>query len=229
MALESPKRALAVVGDADDIATWSNIPYFFLRAGRRQSFLHRGLRLQPSRLRWHRLSWNARRLVNGRGYGGFQYSSRFLGRLYAQDPVNGESEIVSHFPLLPPEGTDAIPVSYYIDATLSQVFFDYGAAARVAKPVVRDALEHERAAYERAARIVCFSTYAARSVVGDYGIPTSKVHVVAPGANLFEEQIQKPSDPTADGWTTSDPCGSASSARIGGGRACPSCSRWRRS
>ena len=198
MALAPPRRVLAVVGDADDIATWSNIPYFFLRAGRRGGFLHRGLRLHPSSLRWRRLFWNARRLVSGRGYGGFQYSSGFLDRLYAQDPVNGESEILSHFPLLPPDSTDAIPVSYYIDATLRQVFFDYGAAARVAKSVVRDALEHERAAYERAARVVCFSTYAARSVVEDYGIPTGKVHVIAPGANLFEEQIGKPSGP-ADG------------------------------
>ena len=190
MALNPPERVLAVVGDADDLATWSNTPYFFLRAGRHRGFLHRGLRLQPSRLRRRRLLWNARRWLAGRGSGGFQYSSTFLRRLYAQDPAEPDAEILSHFPLLPPAAPDMAPVSYYIDATLTQVFFDYGAAARVAASAVRDALEHERTAYGRAARVVCFSSYAARSLVGDYGVPASKVHVIAPGANLFEEQIQ---------------------------------------
>ena len=192
MALEAPKRVLTVIGDAEDIATWSNIPYFFLRAGRRAGFLHRGLRLHPSRLRSRRLFWNARRLVSGRAYGGFQYSSGFLARLFAQDPVHGESEILSHFPLLPPEAAGAGRVSYYIDATLSQIFFDYGAAACVGKSVVRDALDRERATYERAAQVVCFSTYPARSLVADYGVPATKVHIVTPGANLFEEQILEP-------------------------------------
>jgi glycosyltransferase involved in cell wall biosynthesis len=197
MAFESPERVLAVIGDAEDLATWSTIPFFFLRAGRRHRFLRRGLRLQPSRLRWHRLLWNARQLVSGRGSGGFQYSSRFLRRLYGQDQINGASELISHFPLLPPPGAAVVPVSYYIDATLRQVFFDYGVAARLGKEMIRDALERERAAYQRAARVVCFSNYAARSVVEDYGIPSSTVHVIAPGANLFEEQIQQSPDATA--------------------------------
>jgi glycosyltransferase involved in cell wall biosynthesis len=189
-AAETPRRVLAVIGDAEELATWSNTPFFFLRAGRRLKFLDRGLRLLPRHLRWHRRFWNARRWLAGHGCGGFQYSSAFLERLYAQDRASDGAEILSHFPLLPPGRADAVPASYYIDATLHQIFSDYGIGAGLAKSAVTDALARERAAYERAARIACFSSYAARSVVEDYGLPASRVHVIAPGANLFEEQLQ---------------------------------------
>lgn len=197
MALPATERVLTVVGDANDIGTWSSTPYFFLRAGRQKNFLHKGLRLQPSRLRWHRLAWNACRCLIGDSYGGFQYSRPFLHRLYTQDRVTSDhTEIISHFPLLPPAGAGPARVSYYIDATLRQVFFDYGAAAQTAKSMVKEALKREQDAYDRAERIVCFSSYAARAVVEEYGVPASEVHVVPPGANLFDEQLEQPPERT---------------------------------
>ena len=45
---------LLCCGDATDLATWSNIPFFLLQAGQSRGLLSSGLVLRPERLRWHR-------------------------------------------------------------------------------------------------------------------------------------------------------------------------------
>jgi len=50
------KRYLTLVGDPNDINVWSNIPYFFLKAGKEGGFLDRGLPLCPGKLKLHRVN-----------------------------------------------------------------------------------------------------------------------------------------------------------------------------
>ena len=184
-------RYLTVVGDPNDINTWSNIPYFFLRAGQRHGFLDGGVPLEPERLRVHRWAWNLWTLLRTGAYGGFQYSSYFLDRLWAQvetDPAT--DEFISHFPLLPSEPAErGYRVSYYIDATLKQNFEDYGVGANVSPPVQERALAQERRNYHHADHVVGMSAWTARSVVEDYDISEDKVHVVPGGANLREDEL----------------------------------------
>ncbi len=176
-------RRLAVVGDANRVATWSGIPYHLLEEGKLQGFFEGGLALRPERFRRARLLWNARMLATTGRWGGFQYSEPFLERLFAEVEPGGE--IVSHFPLLPPSRRlSGWRVSYYIDATLQQNFRDYGLAARLHRRVRQDALAREREAYGAAERVVCMSRWAATSVIDEYGVERHKVHVVRPGANL---------------------------------------------
>jgi glycosyltransferase involved in cell wall biosynthesis len=184
-------RYLTVVGDPNDINTWSNIPYFFMRAGQRTGFLDGGLPLEPERLRAHRWAWNLWTLLRTGAYGGFQYSSCFLDRLFGQVDTNPETdEFVSHFPLLPPEPAErGYRVSYYLDATLTQNFEDYGVAENVSPPVQEQALAQERRNYQHADHVVGMSEWAARSVVEDYDISAEKVHVVPGGANLREDDL----------------------------------------
>jgi glycosyltransferase involved in cell wall biosynthesis len=180
-------RLLTVVGDPNRIGAWSGIPYFFLQAGKEQGFLADGLSLRAEDLARRRLSWNLARLLRGFRPGGFQYSEAFLRPLFAQAKLRDdeEVEIISHFPLLPPAPWPrGWRVSYYIDATLRQNFIDYGLARRIGRRAREDALRRERDHYHAAERIVCMSGWAADSVVEDYGIPPSKVHVIVPGANL---------------------------------------------
>ncbi|HUL59765.1 MAG TPA: glycosyltransferase family 4 protein [Anaeromyxobacteraceae bacterium] len=184
-------RLLVAVGDAEAAGTWSGIPHHLLAAGRRSGFLQGGLGLEPGRLRLDRAAWNAWRLLRSGRPGGYQYSPRFLRRLWAGGAAAAAgAELLSHFPLLPPPGAGG-RVSFYIDATLRQNFDDYGLGERVHPELRDDALRREREQYARAERVVCMSRWAAASVVRDYGVPASKVFVVRAGANLDEAALSR--------------------------------------
>jgi glycosyltransferase involved in cell wall biosynthesis len=183
-------RVLTCLGDATVIDTWSNTPFFLLAAGKRAGFLDDGWRLNTQRLRYHRLAWNAWRSLSGKQMLGFQYSPLFLRRLLAQvEPIDADIEVISHFPLFPPLGRNAPKTSYYIDATLTQNFNDYGLAGPrgVGQCMVANSIARERDQYAAAERVVCMSSWAARSVVEHYGISRHKVHVVPPGSNLHPD------------------------------------------
>jgi len=184
-------RYVTVVGDPNDINTWSNIPYFFMTAGQRRGFFDGGLPLKPEKLRAQRWGWNLWTLLRTGAYGGFQYSPYFLERLWGQVETNPETdEFISHFPLLPPEPSKrGYQVSYYIDATLTQNFEDYGVASNVSPSVREQALEQERRNYHHADRVIGMSEWTARSVMEDYDVPPETVHVVPGGANLREDDL----------------------------------------
>jgi glycosyltransferase involved in cell wall biosynthesis len=185
-------RLLLCNGDATDLATWSNTPYFLLQAGLKEGFLHGGLPLQPQRLRRRGRLWNLKQALTTGKAGGFQYSRCFTRALLAQARLSPDQPLalLSHFPLLP-----AVPwppawrVDYYIDATTQQVFADYGSGECLAPAYRRQVLERERQAYSQAGAVICMAQWAADSVINDYGIDPAKVHVVPGGANLDEGQL----------------------------------------
>ncbi|MBE9158405.1 glycosyltransferase family 4 protein [Nodosilinea sp. LEGE 06152] len=189
--MTSTQRVLTLVGDPNQINTWSNIPYFFLKAGQAAGFLHRGLPLQPEKLNLQRLLWNGWQHITTAHHGGFQYSTAGLNRLFAQAKLgNKPTDIISHFPLLPPmPWPSSWSVSYYLDATTKQIFEDYGLRTKVSPNIRRTALEREKANFQACDRIICMSTWAAQSVVKDYGICSSKVHIIPGGANLDDEAL----------------------------------------
>lgn len=180
-------RFLTCVGDATSIATHGGLPYHLLHAGLQAGFLDGGWSLQPQKLRARRILWNAGRLLTCGEYGGYQYASSFLRALIRQEPRASSihDEVISIFPLLPPDCPRRAGVSFYIDATLQQNFEDYGITRSVGRAMITEALARERQAYRDAARILCRSRAAARSVVGVYGIEPNKVHVVPGGANII--------------------------------------------
>ncbi len=188
-------RLLTVVGDANDISTWSGIPYFFLRAAKRQGLLDAGVSLHPKTLGFRRAAWNLRSLLLRGKARGYQYTEDFLSRLFAQAHLSeaGPLDFITHFPLLPPRpwGREWT-VTPYIDATLKQNFEDYGFGERIARAHREDTLARERDVYQAARQVVCFSRWAADVVTDFYGVPASRCHVIFPGANLIEEQIEAP-------------------------------------
>lgn len=192
--MTSTQRVLTLVGDPNQINTWSNIPYFFLKAGKKAGFLHQGLPLEPERLKTQKMLWNGWQLLRTGHYGGFQYSSACLKQLFSQVDLAHESvDIISHFPLLPPQPwPTSWSVNYYLDATTKQIFCDYGIASKVNSTVQKAALQKEKANFQACDRIVCMSPWAARSVVEDYQISPKKVHVIPGGANLNEENLPPP-------------------------------------
>jgi glycosyltransferase involved in cell wall biosynthesis len=150
------------------------------------------LPLKPEKLKRNRVLWNLGYLLLRGEKGGYQYSDRFLKKLFAQ--INLESdrtvEFISHFPLLPPRPwqTKWI-VNYYIDATLKQNFYDYGLAQKVGNQIQKKALTREQENYHEAKRVICMSHWAANSVIEDYQVSPDKVHVITAGANLEEKEL----------------------------------------
>lgn len=179
-------RILTCIGDVSSPNAWSGTPYHLLKSAQRSQFLHDGWRLDPRRLRRHRLAWNTwQKLVYGER-GGFQYTEAFLRRLRAQvGSISKDAEIISHFPLFP-AAYGGIDVSFYIDATLTQNFEAYGLAADriVGRRTMSSAIAREQAQYQTAKHIVCMSAWAAKSVVEHYRITATKVHIVPAGANI---------------------------------------------
>jgi glycosyltransferase involved in cell wall biosynthesis len=190
--LNSFMRALTCIGDATDVATWSGIPHFFLKSAQASGFLDVGWQLHPEKLARQRLLWNAAEVLRTGRYGGFQYTETFLNRLLRQvSEAQRQAEVVSHCQLFPtPEQVEG-PISYYIDATLSLLFRDYGLSRSVSPRMRRDALARERRCYQAAARIVCMSRWAAHSVVSDYAVAPTKVHVIPGGANLEDAALAR--------------------------------------
>lgn len=183
-------RVVTCLGDAKDPATHSGTTYHFWRNGAASGFLDEGWSLAPERLRWQRYFWNLQELCATGRYGGFQFSTPFNDALLDQAPNHSEArEIISFFPLFPAHSRITARLSFYIDATLAQVFRDYGYGSTISPRVARAALARERAQYANAQHIVCMSEWAARSIVDDTGVSPERVHVVPPGPNLDEQRI----------------------------------------
>lgn len=180
---------LAAIGDVNDPITWSGIPYYFLQSAKVDGLIDRGLPLSADGWRWQlrRYAWNLARVAGGDHYGGYQYSPRFLERLWApwRREISGGA-LINCFQLLPPSLVADATVEkwFFIDQTLVQLFDFYGDRARIGRRIAREALERERLGYHAAAGIIAHSQWAADSARRDYEVPAERVHVAVPGANF---------------------------------------------
>lgn len=187
------RRGLVANGDPRNIATFSNIPHFFLKAGLKNGLLHSGVVLRPEELRTRRFIWNALRPLTLDRPGGWTYSRRYGRTVWPRREVAGEvEEYISHYQLLPPRHLVREPITYYIDATMRQWFEDYG--YRIGRRVRADALAREREAYLSSRYVVGMSDWCADDVVSSYGVPREQVRTILPGANLDEDSLSPPEE-----------------------------------
>ena len=185
-------RSLICCGNAADQRSHGGLPYTLLQAGLSQGFLQEGIALEPLRLLWSKRAWNLLQLLRSGRPGGFQYTLGFATALLDQASLDPHQplELLSIYPFLPAHPwPDPWRVAFYIDATTRQVFDDYATGHRIAESVKQQALQREQAAYAHAVAVVCRSQWAADSVISEYGIDPSRVHVVPGGANLDEVQL----------------------------------------
>jgi glycosyltransferase involved in cell wall biosynthesis len=183
------KRVVAAVGDVNDINCWSNIPYYFLEAGRRSSFFDSGLSIDVKRLSPLRNVWNILSPLRGERYGGFQYTPLANRSMAQQIDWASIGEVVSHAQLFPPYELmeeKGIPFSHYIDFPLPCLFRDYQIAHTIGSRTARNALAREKDQYAAAKHVLCMSPWAAKQVIEHCEVPPHKVHTVIPGANLPE-------------------------------------------
>jgi glycosyltransferase involved in cell wall biosynthesis len=187
------RRGLVANGDPRNIATFSNIPHFFLKAGLKNGLLHSGVVLRPEELHTRRFIWNALRPLTLDRPRGWTYSRRYARTVWPRREMAGEvEEYISHFQLLPPRDLVREPITYYIDATMRQWFDDYG--WRVGRRVRVDALAREREAYLSSRYVVGMSDWCSDDVFSSYGVPREQVRTILPGANLDEDSLS----PTAE-------------------------------
>jgi glycosyltransferase involved in cell wall biosynthesis len=195
----SPKTPIAVaaVGDVADLRTWSGIPYSFWRAGLRRGWDVIPARLDLSSFGMKRRLWNLRSLVRaGRG-GGYQYSAEFLEEAErAVDPALRSRTVISfhhHFPRASTVIRGGGSPNYYLDAVLGAEL--EGIALPVNLPAGRDrAVAVERENLEAADRIFTMARWLKDYIVASYRISPSKIHTVAPGANIEIPDDWRPID-----------------------------------
>lgn len=185
---------LSCVGDANDPLAWSSTPFHVLEEGRRQGVIDAGVALQPELPwvgRWRNL-WNLKQLLTARPVGGFQYSDTFLERLWRQ---TGQSfagcDVINHFQMFPASmrRDPSIRKWFYIDGTLRQLVEYYG--DRLRGRWYQEVLRRETEGYHAAAGVFTMSQFAANSLIADYGLEASKVHVAVPGANITTAQYEQ--------------------------------------
>jgi len=184
---------LAVVGDANDPATFSGTAFHCLEAGRALGVIDAGLPLGTRTSAWRRrrVAWNVARLLTHLEKGGYQYSETFLERLWRPVRLLPGDILVNMFQLYPSRlfARHLGPRWFFIDQTLNQMFTDYGIGEMVGPRIAQDALAREREQYRAAEGVVAQSEWAARDLRETYGIRAGMVHVAVPGANLNRDGL----------------------------------------
>lgn len=187
-------RSLAAQGDAADISTWSNIPYFFFQAAKKQSFLTLALNLKDPQYEAHRKAWRLKSLLRLRKPVGFQYSDDAIGQMWELIPQELRGgEIISHmqfFPRIDDARRCGTTMSYFIDATL-RILWSGDALPGMSRAFCSEILAKETERYHHAKHVVAMARATARSLVEDYKIDPKKVFVVRPGANIDEAEVEK--------------------------------------
>lgn len=180
---------VAVYGDANSVTVWSGTPFYLLDGLRRNGVAAEGMVLEP-RARPVRALWNLAQLVTTGGYSGFQYSETGLRPLWRAYHKRLRGQAVINCGQIYPSSIlrdPAIRRWYFIDATIRQLmegFVDYNGPPKLAARQLTRLYRKERCGYEQATGVICHSSWTANSVINDYGIDPSKVHIVVPGANL---------------------------------------------
>ncbi len=145
--------------------------------------------------------WRAQRMLRGRKYGGFKFHptyhdilwSQYLRDLSGTVVINNMQTFGVYF--LRKRRAFNIRSCFYIDGTLTE-YFQYAGVGdtvvtRIGADVMREAIKVEREGYLEADRIVSMSRATIRNLIDVYGIPSGRIALVMPGANLDDSAVPK--------------------------------------
>ena len=181
------------MGDPTDSRTFGGTPFFLLEAGRRIGFFDAGLPLSlGATVPYRRVLWNLGQLLRYGQAGGFQFSDQFLNHMWdGVGQLPSGSTVVNLFQLYPERLCKDRHVRrwYYIDQTLKQLVNYYSYSEFMSNDYAELVVGRERDQYLSADGIVVTSKWARKSVVEDYGVPSSLVHIVVRGANVDKASV----------------------------------------
>jgi glycosyltransferase involved in cell wall biosynthesis len=219
MTAPTSPRSLAVLGNAADIRTWSNIPYFFFKAASKVGFLTHALDLMPPNYRRDRMRWSMLAPLRLQRPGGYQYSRQNLEAMWQCVPEELRGgEIISHYQIFPPLNRarrGGLMHSFYCDATLKQLY-PPGQKTGIDRRFMQDVFRRERELYEHARFFIAMAKETARVVIEEYGINPAKVHIVRPGANIDEDVVREHLTARGQSWQSrGEPFTDKTPARLG--------------
>jgi glycosyltransferase involved in cell wall biosynthesis len=165
----------------------------------------RNLRLQASGA-----LWKLRCFLREKKVGGYKFAQAFSDVLWSQYlPILQNTVIISNLQVLGKyflcnHARLNVTPCFYIDGTLTEYFYEYGAVQKLtmSSDTVGSAIEMERQAYQHSAHIFTMSRSTGRSLVEVYGVPRDRISLLLPGANFEDEDIPKPS--IHRGWVGSE-------------------------
>jgi glycosyltransferase involved in cell wall biosynthesis len=179
---------VAAVGNVLDINCWSNIPYFFYKAGNSAGFLNLPWQADTSKFKLNRIYWNLFNVLIGRGKGGFQYSNCFEKLIEKQIPEDNFKHTVISFSQSFPRSKKVSEhgggVYYYIDATLNDLFREKEYDLDVPNWIKIKAIEREIQNYFYATKIAVMGNWVKESLIAHYKVPDEKIVQILPGANF---------------------------------------------
>jgi glycosyltransferase involved in cell wall biosynthesis len=180
-------RSIAAYGDVLDPNHFGGAPWQFFDEARRQGFAQHGWSVNLQKLKRPRITWNLRQLLRGRRSGGFQYSSTYRAAALAQIPDQLlATDVISFHQIFP--APDPIiraggKLSFYIDATFTQLFPSYGLDQHIDRRTLDEAIDYERQTFASAQRVIVNQFWAHRSLLADYNLDPRKCTVILPAAN----------------------------------------------
>jgi glycosyltransferase involved in cell wall biosynthesis len=153
----------------------------------------------PRRVQIHGALWKLARSVRREGKAGFKFTSVYLNEVWPRyvDVLAGAT-LISNFQLYGSEFFRRrrqldIGAYFYVDGTLTEYFESYGQydMSNVDTSTMKQAIQLEQAGYELADGIVVMSKLSALTLQQRYGIPSDKISIVIPGANLADEVVDR--------------------------------------
>lgn len=187
------KLMVSYVGDTNDPNTFGGLPWHLVEAGRSLGLVEKGLSAQASQrsVRIGRYAWNAMQVIKGGRYGGFQYTDTFLEKLWRSDPDSMKGyPTLNIFQLYPKRVMESDSQKYfYLDQTILDVFDYYATGATMPDGWKKQVLARERLQYLAADRVIFRSHWAADRAKLNYDLPSEKVAVALPGANIPQSAL----------------------------------------
>lgn len=192
------------MGNSGDINCWSGTPYFLFQAAQRTGLLTNTLDLRDPNYRRRRGIWNLLAPLRLERPGGYQYSRDAQERMWECVPeALRHGEIISHLQLFPPlrrARAAGAQHSFYIDATLAQLFSEGFLTNTIGRRTWADAIRRERELYHAAKFVVAMSRNAAAIAISQYALDAKKVFVVRPGANINEDDVTSYLNQRGQSW-----------------------------
>jgi glycosyltransferase involved in cell wall biosynthesis len=184
-------------GNVTDVNNLSGTPYHLWRAAQRCGFPLRPLDLPGTRVMpLRRGIWACRQKLAGHSAKGFRWTPAFLERAWRDADLPSGTHIISYNQLAPPSILDRVErddlkISFYVDLTMTELIGTYWTLAGVSRQLYLETLALEARGYRLATRIVVFSRSSARMLEARCDVPSGKVFIVPPGANLEEAEVDR--------------------------------------
>jgi len=181
---------ITAIGDVSDSRCWSGIPYHFWQATKIRGWNAIPAQLDIGKHKLNRNIWNLKRLIDGRGLGGYQYSTEFLSRaedeIFACASLKGKTVLSFHHHFPRAERIHAMGgrVIYYLDATLEAELAGHALEVRLPPLIAAEALATERANLAKADHVFTMSRWLREFLLKNAHVSPARLSVLMPGANL---------------------------------------------